>query len=49
MASFVLPPTVEELLYPLGVDEDDTLCIWASFSRRSAWLTVRAFFDMGYN
>jgi hypothetical protein len=49
MASFILLPTVLELLYPPRVDEDDTLRTWASSPRRSAWLTARTFVDMGYN
>jgi hypothetical protein len=38
MASFILLPTIEELLSP-RVDEDPTLRIWAYFRRRSPWET----------
>jgi hypothetical protein len=49
MASFILPPTIEELLSPLGVDEDPTLCIWAYSGRRSPWEMVCAFLNADYN
>ena len=49
LATFILPPIVEELLYPPGVDEDATLRIWAYSGRRSPWETARAFLNAGYN
>jgi hypothetical protein len=48
MASFILPPTVEELLPPPGVDEDPTLHIWAYSRRRIPWEMVRAFLNASY-
>ena len=48
MASFVLPPTIDEVLYPPQVDDDITLCIWAFSGRRTAWDAARAFLNTGY-
>ena len=48
MATFQLPPTSDELLYPPGVDNDDTLRIWAFSPRRSEWQVTCAFLDAGY-
>jgi hypothetical protein len=49
MASFILPPTVNEPLYPPGVDEDTSLRIWAFSTRRSPFVTACAFLNVGYN
>jgi hypothetical protein len=49
MESFILPPTIEELLSPPGVDEDPTLRIWAYSGRRSPWETAHTFLNFGYD
>ena len=48
MASFVLPPTIDEVLYPPQVDDDSTIRIWAFSGRRTAWDAARAFLNAGY-
>ena len=49
MATFVLPPTIDEPLYMPIVDEYTTLRIWAFSTRRSPLATVCAFLNAGYN
>lgn len=48
MATFVLPPSEEEPLYPSGVDEDEVLRIWAVSGRRSFFALATAFLNAGY-
>ena len=48
MATFVLLSTVEELLFPPGVDEDPTFRIWV-FTKRNPLEVDAAFLNTGYN